>query len=55
MVLLSEKVTTYSLQELFKNKEMVKKMSKESERIAKKYDWNFIIKSLVDNIKEINF
>ena len=43
------------IQKLINNKEMVKKMSKESERIAKKYDWNFIIKSLVDNIKEINF
>jgi len=29
-------------------------MSKESERIAKEYDWHFIIKSLIDKIKESN-
>tara|TARA_X000001036_G_scaffold43039_1_gene34463 strand:- start:1254 stop:3914 length:2661 start_codon:yes stop_codon:yes gene_type:complete len=45
---------TEIIQKLINDKEMVKKMSKESERMAKRYDWSFIIKSLVDKIKDIN-
>ena len=42
------------IQKLISDKEMLKKMSKESEKIAKEYDWSFIIKRLISKLKEIN-
>ena len=45
---------TRMIQKLISDKEMLKKMSKESEKIAKEYDWSFIIKRLISKLKEIN-